>query len=83
MPYIDKLYIDADDINDYQVFCCADNDLLYNIKNSDLNNSELYNFSFKELEQRVKKLEEEIRSVSNAMAEKPKQKWLWEIFEPN
>ena len=24
-----------------------------------------------------------IRSVLDAQAEKPKQKWLWEIFEPN
>ena len=34
-------------------------------------------------EKRLDKLEADLRSVMDAMTEKPKQKWLWEIFEPN
>lgn len=35
------------------------------------------------LQARVSQLEADIRSVMDAPPEKPKQKYLWEIFEPN
>ena len=46
--------------------------------------------SFNHLDCRVEECEKQIKELFNllapvldAMTEKPKQKWLWEIFEPN
>ena len=39
--------------------------------------------SVKQLEESLEKLQTSIRPVLDAYAERPKQKWLWEIFEPN
>ena len=36
-----------------------------------------------ECEESIQTLQATLRSVMDAKAEKPKQKWLWEIFEPN
>ena len=36
-----------------------------------------------DIRERLAVLEANLRSVTDAMADKPKQKWLWEIFEPN
>lgn len=35
------------------------------------------------IQEKLSTLEANLRSVTDAMADKPKQKWLWEIFEPN
>lgn len=35
------------------------------------------------IQEQLAVLEANLRSVTDAMADKPKQKWLWEIFEPN
>ena len=32
---------------------------------------------------RIDELQANLRSVMDEISEKPKQKWLWEIFEPN
>lgn len=36
-----------------------------------------------DIQEKLSILEANLRSVTDAMADKPKQKWLWEIFEPN
>ena len=36
-----------------------------------------------ECEESIQTLQANLRSVMDAKTEKPKQKWLWEIFEPN
>lgn len=40
-------------------------------------------YRIEECEKRIDELFALLRPVLDAMTEKPKQKWLWEIFEPN
>ena len=35
-----------------------------------------------EMQEKLASLEANLRSVMDAIADRPKQKWLWEIFEP-
>lgn len=35
-----------------------------------------------EMQEKLASLEANLRSVIDAIADRPKQKWLWEIFEP-
>ena len=52
------------------------------ISNTSISFNELEN-AIHILNEQVKMLKEQLRSVLDAKTEKPKQKWLWEIFEPN
>ena len=44
---------------------------------------ETVGYRIAECEKRIDELFTLLRPVLDAMTEKPKQKWLWEIFEPN